>query len=60
MTELFSFQGALRSDAFALRLSAAWEIVPSLTSHREGANCYLKKKIVQKFFKNIVIRSIRL
>ena len=28
--------------------------------HREGANCYPEKKIVQKFFKNIVIRSIRL
>ena len=59
MTELFSFQGA-RDRTLCPAVSAAWEIVPSLTSHREGANCYLKKKIVQKFFKNIVIRSIRL
>ena len=51
MTELFSFQGA-RDRTLCPAVSAAWEIVPSLTSHREGANCYLKKenssKVLQK------------
>ena len=59
MTELFSFQGA-RGRTFCPAAGAVWEIVSSLTSHREGSNCYLKKKEVQKFFKKIVSRSIRL
>ena len=59
MTELFNFQGA-RGRTLCPAVSAAQEIVPSLGSRREWSNCYLKKKKIQKFFKNIVIRSIRL
>ena len=48
MTELFSFQGP-RGWTPTPAVSAAWEIVPSLTSHREGANYNQKSKLLQKY-----------
>ena len=47
MTELFSFQGT-RGRTLCPAADAAWEIVPSLTSHREGAFCTPKSKVLQK------------
>ena len=47
MTELFSFQGS-QGRTFCPAASAAWEIVPSLTSPVERSFCTLKIKVFQK------------
>ena len=47
MTELFSFQGA-RDRTLCPAVSAAWEIVPSLTSHRDGSIRSIEIEVFQK------------
>ena len=48
MTELFSFQGA-RGRTFRPAAGAAWEIVLSLGSRREGSIHSIEIEVFQKF-----------
>ena len=54
MTELFSFQGPLRSDAFALRQVPLGKLSSHLVADEKGQFVALKLK----FFKNLVILLI--